>query len=78
MISAEDERQWAIIYISPALLPYFNMCTEMGIDVTFKQWPRDPDGLLQVLIITLFLFGRVGGDNYIYFVPIHTTEDLRS
>lgn len=55
---------YASIFISPAILPYFNQCEEMGTDPTYKITPRNPIGVTQVVVITIFIFKRVT-----YFLP---------
>ena len=60
LVSSRDPNpQQAAIFISPSVLPYFNQCLEMGMDGTFRSKPSHPHGIKQVIVITIFIFGRV-------------------
>jgi hypothetical protein len=57
--SGDNNPQQAAIFLSPAVLPYFNQSPEMGMDGTFKSKPSQPKGIKQIIVITIFLFNRV-------------------
>jgi hypothetical protein len=60
LVSSRDlNPQQAAIFISPSLLPYFNQCLEMGMNGTFRSKPSHQHGIKQVIVITIFIFGRV-------------------
>jgi hypothetical protein len=65
LVSTRDlNPQQAAIFISPSVLPYFNQCLEMGMDGTFRSKPSHPHGIKQVVVITIFIFGRVSFSFY--------------
>lgn len=58
--------QEAAIFISPAVLPYLNECVEIGMDGTFGSKPKNPVGVHQVIVLTIFFEGHVSVYKKIY------------